>query len=201
MDDEVKPRKRPRQARSQATFDAIVEGTAQILRRDGWDDATTRRIAERAGVSEGSIYQYFPSKKALLAAVIERHLEEVAQAFTAEFAELSNASWPEPIGRLVDLAFELHQHDPELHEVLVTESRRVGDTSMLVAFEDRLVDMVEALLTSREVLRCAPRTVAFLLVHTTDAALHRALVSDDPSVDLEGVRTELIKMFEAYLAV
>ena len=81
------PRKIASQERSRATVDALVEATARILVREGFDKASTNRIAEVAGVSVGSLYQYFPSKEALVAAVIERHNQEIMQAVRGELAE------------------------------------------------------------------------------------------------------------------
>ena len=69
------PRRRPRQARAQATVDAIIQATARVLIEDGYDRASTNRIAQAAGVSIGSLYQYFPSKEALVAALVEEHFD------------------------------------------------------------------------------------------------------------------------------
>lgn len=63
---QLDPRRKPRQSRSRATVDAILQATAQVLVRDGYQKATTNRIAERAGVSVGTLYQYFPNKDALV---------------------------------------------------------------------------------------------------------------------------------------
>lgn len=79
----LKPRKTPRQARSEATVDAIFEATIQVLISEGVRRMTTTRVAERAGVSVGTMYQYFPHKEALLYAVIERYLDEVANVVDA----------------------------------------------------------------------------------------------------------------------
>src|SRR5689334_4963443 len=76
----MKPRKTPRQARSAATVEAIFEATIQILLKGGAPQLTTTRVAERTGVSVGTIYQYFPHKQALLYAVLQQHLEKVAEA-------------------------------------------------------------------------------------------------------------------------
>lgn len=65
-------RRRPKQARSRATWDAILEATAQILERDGAAGFNTNAVAERAGVSIGTLYQYFPDKQAILVATAER---------------------------------------------------------------------------------------------------------------------------------
>jgi AcrR family transcriptional regulator len=75
-------RKKPRQARSQATVAAIFEATIQVLLSDGLQRLTTIRVAERAGASVGTLYQYYPHKQALLFAVLQRHLANVENAIT-----------------------------------------------------------------------------------------------------------------------
>jgi AcrR family transcriptional regulator len=90
----VKPRKSASQKRSRATVDALVEATARILMREGFERASANRIAEVAGVSVGSLYQYFPTKEALVAAVIERHQQEVMETVRRELAEVLT----EPVG-------------------------------------------------------------------------------------------------------
>src|SRR6516225_3163389 len=85
------PRKNAMQTRSKATVDAILEATARILVKDGYDHASTNRVAEAAGVSIGSLYQYFPSKEALVAALIERHIEEMSQLVRDSMARLADA--------------------------------------------------------------------------------------------------------------
>ena len=74
------PRKSASQERSRATVDALLEATARVLLKEGYDRASINRIAEVAGVSIGSLYQYFPSKEALVAAVIDRHTREISEA-------------------------------------------------------------------------------------------------------------------------
>lgn len=76
------PRRRPSQARSRQTVEAILEGAARVFRREGWD-ATTNRIAEEAGVGIGTLYEYFPNKEALLHVLAERHVE-LAERHIAE---------------------------------------------------------------------------------------------------------------------
>ena len=76
-------RKQPRQARARLTVDAIFEATIQVLLSKGLSALTTTRVAERAGVSVGTLYQYFPQKQALLFALLQRHLEAVADAVSA----------------------------------------------------------------------------------------------------------------------
>lgn len=76
----LKPRKQPVQARSAATIEALHTAVIQVLIREGLSRCTTTRIAERAGMSVGSVYQYYPNRDALLAAVLEKHLSDIADA-------------------------------------------------------------------------------------------------------------------------
>src|SRR5436190_23870198 len=85
----TRPRKRASQDRSRATVDALIEATARILVRDGFDKASTNRIAGEAGVSVGSLYQYYPSKEALVAAVVERHAQQVMQLVRDTVADVA----------------------------------------------------------------------------------------------------------------
>src|SRR5688500_6627263 len=80
------PRRRPRQARAQATVEAIVKATSHVLVEEGYDRASTNRIAHAAGVIIGSLYQYFPSKEALVAALVETHVERMCDALTQSLA-------------------------------------------------------------------------------------------------------------------
>ena len=79
----LKPRKKPQQQRSRATIETIFEATIQVLLANGFDRTTTIQIADRAGVSIGSLYQYFPNKRALLAAIVRRHVGDVVDATAA----------------------------------------------------------------------------------------------------------------------
>jgi AcrR family transcriptional regulator len=76
----LEPRKSPIQARSTASVDAILEATIQVLLQVGKERLTTTKVALRAGVSVGTLYQYFPNKSALLKGALKRHLDEVADA-------------------------------------------------------------------------------------------------------------------------
>ncbi|WP_425069774.1 TetR/AcrR family transcriptional regulator [Reyranella sp.] len=89
----LKPRKKPLQARSTVTVDAIVEATIRILRRDGWAACTTTRIATLAGVSVGSLYQYFPNRNAIAVEIVRQRTRTYLAAVIA--ADLSGAATPE----------------------------------------------------------------------------------------------------------
>ncbi len=101
-DDRVEPRKTPTQERSQATFDAIVEAAARILRDRGTDGLTTNHIAEVAGVSVGSLYQYFPNKEAIVAQLVEYELARDLAHVQASLDALTDV----PIADAIDLLYQ-----------------------------------------------------------------------------------------------
>ncbi|MBN9531451.1 MAG: TetR/AcrR family transcriptional regulator [Alphaproteobacteria bacterium] len=107
------PRKLPRQARAAATMEAILEGAAHILRRDGLGGFTTNHIAERAGVSIGSLYQYFPGKEAILAELIRRKRAALLGAFQTIAADEA-LDLPQAIDRLVAVGIDRQLADPVL---------------------------------------------------------------------------------------
>src|SRR5215831_15391125 len=96
------PRKTPVQTRAAVTVEAISEATIQVLLRDGVDRLTTTRVAERAGVSVGTLYQYYPNKQSLLFAVLEAHLERVAAAVEAACEEVRGRPLAEMIRTVVE---------------------------------------------------------------------------------------------------
>src|SRR4051794_4110600 len=122
----VKPRKTATQERSRATVAALVEATARILVSEGFDKASTNRIAEVAGVSVGSLYQYFPSKEALVLAVIERHNREVMEVVEGVLDDLASLPLEQAVHRLVATAIDAHRVDPKLHYVLSEQIPRTG---------------------------------------------------------------------------
>jgi AcrR family transcriptional regulator len=101
-DHETFQRRRPRQARSRATWDAIVEAAAQVLERDGPAGFNTASVAERAGVSIGTLYQYFPDKQAILLAAAEREVsgEAAPQAVRQQALMRALIALLESIGRM-----------------------------------------------------------------------------------------------------
>lgn len=110
------PRKRPTQARSRATVAAIVEGAAQVFDKLGYAETTTDLVAQRAGVSIGSLYQYFPDKDAILVALFEHHIEHVDAQF-AELAQMLEDRVPAQhvVRETVTRLFAMHRDQPRLH--------------------------------------------------------------------------------------
>ncbi len=123
-DQRLEPRKVPKQTRSGATVEAILEAAAQVFERRGYAAGTTNRIAERAGVSIGSLYQYFPNKDAILVALVHQHLAEGMAALQPHLRRLSaGARFDDVLPGIVHAMVALHALAPGLHRVLFEETQ------------------------------------------------------------------------------
>lgn len=118
MVDIPQPRKAPRQARSRATVDVILEATARIFSEHGYAGTNTNLIAEKAGISIGSLYQYFKNKDALIAALHQRHAEQVQQTVEEVLARPFEPTLAGHIGALVQALLAAHLLEPDLHKML-----------------------------------------------------------------------------------
>ena len=172
------PRKTASQERSRLTVDALLEATARILVREGFDKASTNRIAEVAGVSVGSLYQYFPSKEALVAALIDRHNRQVMQAIQGELAEALKLSMEEAVRRLVSIAVKAHRVDPKLHRALTEQIPRVGRLENVEFFNRQYYVLFENYLKSRrgELGVTDLGLAAFVCVTSIEALTHTAVL-------------------------
>jgi AcrR family transcriptional regulator len=158
--------------------DALVEATARILVKQGFDKASTNRIAEMAGVSVGSLYQYFPGKEALVAAVFERHQQEIMQAIEGELAEVLAAPVDQAVRKLVAVAVKAHRVDPKLHRVLAEQIPRVGKLEKLETFNrENYIRFHTYLESRREELRVDDLELAsFVCVTAIEALTHNAVL-------------------------
>jgi len=175
------PRKEAAQERSRATVDALVDATARILVREGFDKASTNRIAEVAGVSVGSLYQYFPSKEALVAAVIERHQRETMRIVRGELARAANQPLEQAMRTLVTVAVKAHRIDPKLHRVLAEQIPRVGKLEKVETFSRENYALFRAYLERhRAELRVADLALAaFICVTSIEALTHTAVLHNE----------------------
>jgi AcrR family transcriptional regulator len=172
------PRKVASQERSRATVDALVEATARILVKEGFDKASTNRIAELAGVSVGSLYQYFPSKEALVAAVAARHQQAIRQTVQAELAEILAQPVETAMRQLVAVAVKAHRVDPKLHRVLAEQIPRVGKLATLASFNQQNHALFKTYLEHhRDEIRIDDLDLAaFICVTAIEALTHNAVL-------------------------
>jgi AcrR family transcriptional regulator len=196
------PRKQPRQQRSQATVEVILDATARVLCTIGYDRASTNRVALAAGVSVGSLYQYFPSKEALVAALVERHVEEMLRLVRAKLAEVASAPLPVAVRTMIDAMFAAHAVDPKLHKVLIEQVPRIGRLEDILRVEREVEAMVGALLEARRVDVRPARlgAAAFVLCHAVEAVTHKAVLAELRDPRLGEVAEEVTEMVLRYLA-
>jgi AcrR family transcriptional regulator len=195
------PRKRPRQQRSVATVDAILDATARVLCSTGYDRASTNRIALAAGVSVGSLYQYFPSKEALVAALVERHVAQMTTLVKAKLAEVALEPLHIAISTMIQAMFDAHAVDPGLHKVLIEQVPRVGRLEQVVGVEREVEALVAALLEARrsEVRPARIEAVAFVLCNVVEAVTHAAVLAELQPRAFRDVAEELTDMVLRYL--
>ncbi|MGV2455070.1 TetR/AcrR family transcriptional regulator [Acinetobacter seifertii] len=144
----LKPRKSPVQARSTATIEVLHEATIQVLLKEGIVKCNTTRIAERAGVSVGSIYQYYPNRDSLLAAVLQRHLDSVAEKIEELCLKYEKTSIKTLISALVDEIILAKLSNPEESKALYAISGERGGLDLSKRMNDRMLAAVSNLLES-----------------------------------------------------
>jgi AcrR family transcriptional regulator len=188
----TKPRKRAAQERSRATVDALVEATARILVGEGFDKASTNRIAAVAGVSIGSLYQYFPGKEALVMAVAQRHRHELVRMVRGALAEVAAEPLARGVAALVAAAVEAHRVDPALHRVLAEEIPRLGELEDAARIDQGNHSLFREWLEGhRSELRVPDMELAVFVCATTVEALTHHAVLHHADV-LAGARMEAL---------
>jgi AcrR family transcriptional regulator len=179
---DVNPRKFPRQARARATVEAIFTATAQILTQHGYEALTTARVAERAGISIGSFYQYFPNKQALAAAVVEHYGEAFASAFGEALTVETQESLADAVDAMIHAGLVAHPHTPELHRTLLELERRVGQVEKTRQLSGRVTRMIEGVLQHHRHEMAPdldPADAAALIETLLETVAHRA-IEDHP---------------------
>jgi AcrR family transcriptional regulator len=196
----LEPRKSPVQARSTASVDAILEATIQVLLDVGKERLTTTRVASRAGVSVGTLYQYFPNKSALLQAALKRHLDRVAEAVERVCREQEGNSVESMATALVDAFLRAKMNDGKTSVALYAVSSDVDGARIVREIGLRFNQAIIAMLASaREPLTKDPQLVASMLQGAMAGISRRLLESDAPEEHLESFRQELILFTCSYL--
>lgn len=175
---QMAPRKIASQARARMTVDALVEATARILVRDGFDRASTNRIAEAAGVSIGSLYQYFPGKEALVAAVIERHNRDLMAVVDRALEHAAEKPLAAGVRLLVAAAIDAHRVDPALHRVLAEQTPRSGALADIELFQRDAYALFRSYLEAHRAAIVARDLdlAAFVCVTAIEALTHTAVI-------------------------
>jgi AcrR family transcriptional regulator len=196
------PRKSPTQVRSRATVDAIVAATARVLVRDGYEALSTNRVAKEAGVSVGSLYQYFPGKEALVAAVMEQYASRMQENIAARMQAAPPAASAEEVAtELIRAMLAAQQAEPRLHRALVEQVPRIGALRRLHELSTNYERLVEAWLEEhRDRIEVKDaKTAAFVLVAAVEGLVNRATL-DRPDLVASGrLEEQILRLALAYV--
>jgi len=200
MTPQLSPRKAPRQSRSQATVTAILDATAHILVERGFVAVSTNAVAERAGVSVGSLYQYFPNKDALVAALHERHGEQMMDVIQRALTKAMDATLDEALGGLIEATVEAHRVDADLHRVL--EQQFGGhDQAMHEEYIGVMEDRIVAMLARHRDEIAVPdlKLASYMLLHSAHGLIHAVVEHRPRGVSLKTATQEIVRMMKSYL--
>lgn len=196
----LKPRKSPVQARSTATIEVLHEATIQVLLKEGIVKCNTTRIAERAGVSVGSIYQYYPNRDSLLAAVLQRHLDSVAEKIEELCLKYEKTSIKTLISALVDEIILAKLSNPEESKALYAISGERGGLDLSKRMNDRMLAAISNLLESASDIEFDDSQIVAEFVLGAIMGLIRRMLENQVTDKVEQVLESHLKlMVVAYL--
>lgn len=195
-------KKQPLQERSKYTVEVIKEAATHILREEGCEHFTTNRVAEKAGVSIGSLYQYFPSKEVLIAEVKREHFKALRELFRKAYADSSECSLPVITKALIGASIEAHRLDPELHQVLsgdfsdfeVRESDK-SDNSISSFLEEVLERHKEELRDNIDI-----QLASHLIYTVVETVIHDTVIHKPHLLENNTMTEELFYLVMAYLS-
>lgn len=199
-------RKTPKQARAQHTVEVILRAAAHILKAESYAGFTTNAVAKKAGVSIGSLYQYFDSKEALVAALAEAHAKE-GYALLLESVRLAAEqprSIEETVRHYIGAMVRLHEDDPALHRVLMELVPGIrGSVQLMQQVSNQSAALVRAWLEAhRGELRPLDVEVAtYVLVTSVEAVTHLRLLDRPAQLDTETLVSELSELVLGYLGL
>ena len=197
----LEPRKLPVQARSAASVDAILKATIQVLLKAGKERLTTTRVAMRAGVSVGTLYQYFPNKSSLLQGALRRHMDEVTEAVERICLEQRGRTLAEMATALIHAFLAAKMRDVKTSIALYSVSSDVDGVRIVQQMAVRSNGAIAAMLASScEPMTKDPQLVASMLQGAMAGVSRRLLESDAPEKQFAALRDELVLLACAYLA-
>jgi AcrR family transcriptional regulator len=197
----ISPRKAPVQQRSEQTVGAIMAAAARVLTRDGAAGFTTNKVAEKAGVSIGSLYQYFPNKESILSELVRRHLADLERGINDIADRALTAPLDEVIGALIEDNVKAHLIDPKLHGVLTEQVQHLGRIRWQDEFEARVTARVRAFLEARrgELAVKDLDLATYLVTRTVEACVHDGVTARPQDMASGALARDLTRMIAGYL--
>ena len=196
----LQPRKTPRQARSAATIEAIRQATIQVLLADGVARLTTTRVAERAGVSVGTMYQYYPHKQALLFGLVDKQLRLIEDAMGAAYDRLMGGDLKSLAEGLAAAWLDAKMADMVSSRAIYGIASEFDLSALMGRAAKTMAERFEALLASAPDAQFADRaSVAFMLAALLGGSVRMVMEADPSEGNLERLRNELPRACHAYL--
>lgn len=194
-------RRKPSQRRSQVTVTAILDAAARVFEERGFDAGTTNHVAELAGVSIGSLYEYFPNKDAMVVALVERELERERAKL---LAILTPAATPTALAAqlrvFAETLVELHARRPALHRILFDQADHPPAAhACVLRFEEALAHALAISLRETNPSLRDPDTTAHLIVQTSESLAHRFVLRGIHDLDRAGFVAELTRLLVGYV--
>lgn len=193
-------RRRPKQRRARETVEAVLDAVIRILKRDGYRAITTNRIAEVAGVSIGSVYQYFPDKASIFNALHQRHIDQIDRMVQTKLVEYASSPLADLMRAMIDAMIDAHVTDPELYELLLTEVPHKADGTK--EFAVRLHGAFRLAISSRAHELKKRRDldmVVFIVANMVEALSHGAVLRRPATLSLDDAKEEVVSAVLSYL--
>ncbi len=202
---ELKPRKQPTQRRSRLTVDAILEATGLLLKESGLECFTCNHIAERAGISIGSLYQYFSNKEAIIAELRRRHFSMVRTRLKTAIQACQGCSFSEQLHHIVRVNVAIHRDDPVLHQLLSDRYRHIGfDADNTEPREDPALlgsePATSALVNDLGFSEQQAKTSAIVISIIVESLTHAAIVDQRLHLEPDELVEEIVKVVMGYLS-
>ena len=195
------PRKTPVQARAAVTVGAISEATIQILLKQGVNRLTTTRVAERAGVSVGTLYQYYPNKQSLLFAVLAEHLDKVATAVEAACEQARNRPLADMIRPVVEAFVDAKMERIDISVALYQIAADVGGPALARRLGQRSRKALEAMLQTAPDIASPPDKFAVEMMFAAMGGATRYVLESGASPSMiRGLRQQLVVLCQSYMA-
>lgn len=201
MNKELKsPRKHPRQARSKEVVDAIFEATVRILPKVGSYKITTKKIAEMAGVSVGSLYQYFPNKEVLLGSIMDFAMRAKTIEMHRKIEELSGKSIDESVDTIVDFTLDLFLREREKNGEIYFRAPELGRIPSLLNLRNQVVNRFAEVMESHHPglsKRDYVRT-SFIAANSVMGVVHTMLYDKTQNYTIAELSMELKTLLKTY---